>query len=511
MKRRHDRGNILTFGITLLLILLAGMFLVSRLLNDAGQDMNNAVANERSLVNYSRVESEFQRSVSLVGMAAELIADDSEELESAFESAAGVLLQLDSKISRVWLAGIPDRPNLVYSKDRGEAFVSRIPTGQELSTVGQLGDRPGTNGLYRCDSVWIWQVACRKTTDDGELILGADMTLADIFRFMTEQDIYTVRSAYLSIFSSDGTVIFYPDSLRIGKSLQDATEIRYIGEVASSGMTQKRTVLSEYISMPAERTYYALNMGGERWVVAVTVLHFTFTETLDEFHRYTVIIVLVAVILFTALLAYSQYRVRREHSRRLAAEQLSAEQQMNRLLEQVKPHFLFNALNSLYVLIKQDTGLARKFVLKLSAMYRYVLERRLAPLSTVERELDFLCQYMFLQETRFGDQIELDIHVGQEFLQKLIPSMSLQGLVENAIKHNAFSPESPLKIRIFTSNDSIVVENNYVFNERNPIDSTGLGLESLRIIYEYYTSAEVVCGRVGNVFRCVLPLLHSEK
>ena len=93
----------------------------------------------------------------------------------------------------------------------------------------------------------------------------------------------------------------------------------------------------------------------------------------------------------------------------------------------------------------------------------------------------------------------------------LIPSMSLQTLVENAIKHNKITPDNPLRIRIYTRDDRLVIENNYTPRRDSDRSSLGIGLERIRTIYRFYSDQEITVSTEGSVFRCTLPLLPPEK
>ena len=179
------------------------------------------------------------------------------------------------------------------------------------------------------------------------------------------------------------------------------------------------------------------------------------------------------------------------------------------LMLQINPHFLFNSLNSLSVLIGTDSTLAKEFVLKLSKVYRYLLETRNESLSTVKEEIDFTRQYYFLQKIRFGEQLDLTIQVSPLSLEAKIPSMSLQMLVENAIKHNLVTIQNPLHINIHDEGDWLSVENNYQPRGESSEASMGVGFERIRTIYEFYSPEKFVCGCQNGYYVCRLPLLKN--
>ncbi len=117
--------------------------------------------------------------------------------------------------------------------------------------------------------------------------------------------------------------------------------------------------------------------------------------------------------------------------------------QYQSLKDQVRPHFLFNSLSSLATLINTDTSKATQFVHKLSDVYRYVLEQRETELVPLKDDLKFMEDYIFLQKIRFGDNLQIESELDLD-LNRLVIPLSLQMLVENAIKHNEISKDHPL-------------------------------------------------------------------
>ena len=269
-------------------------------------------------------------------------------------------------------------------------------------------------------------------------------------------------------------------------------------------------VHSDFLSSQVFRIYYPLFIGSEKWVIAVNVPQYGNREILDEFHRYTTMIALITVIIFAILLLFAQHKWRKEYRLRRRLEQESMELHLQQLENQINPHFLFNSLNSLSVLIGSDSTLAKEFVLKLSKVYRYLLETRNESLSTVKEEIEFTRQYYFLQKIRFGDQLDLSIHVSQDCFEAKIPSISLQMLVENAIKHNQVTMQNPLRIKIYDRNDCLVVENNYQPRTESSEESMGVGFERIQAIYDFYSNEKFIYNCQNGCYVCRLPLLRKR-
>lgn len=343
-----------------------------------------------------------------------------------------------------------------------------------------------------------------------EFITTGDSTLlGELYLSLTQESLSD--KSYAMILDSRATILYHPDSTLIGTTFGDLAQQSIIHRGGEDGGSEERiSVMSEYLEVECERIFYPLKISNKIWVVAITVPQFTINEQISEFHRYTTIIAVLAALLFSVLLAFSQARWRHEYDLRRKAERESEQLQLQQVIEQVNPHFLFNSLNSLYALINSNTTMAREFVLKLSGVYRYVLERQGNILSPLESEIEFTMKYYFLQKIRFEEQIELHLEVEPTMNQYKIPSMSLQTIVENAIKHNKITPQSPLRITICTHDNCLIIENNYTPREQSNDDSMGVGLERIRSIYNYYTGENIAVTHTADIFRCVLPLLKPQ-
>ncbi len=184
--------------------------------------------------------------------------------------------------------------------------------------------------------------------------------------------------------------------------------------------------------------------------------------------------------------------------------------QYESLKNQVNPHFLFNSLNVLTALVHKDADLSEKFIRQLSDVYRYVLEVSEQELVPLEKELKALEAYVFLLKIRFGNNLTVDIDVPKKEHQ-LIPPLSLQMLVENAVKHNIISKEQPLKISIFReADDRVVVENNLQKKDQQP-HHLGIGLENIKKRYQRFLKEDIIIEEKEGYFRVVLPVIRVEE
>lgn len=180
------------------------------------------------------------------------------------------------------------------------------------------------------------------------------------------------------------------------------------------------------------------------------------------------------------------------------------------LRNQVNPHFLFNSLNTLSSIMYENVDTAANYIRRLSEVYRYVLENRQKDLVSLKTELNFINAYKYLFELRFTDRLKFNIEVADTVKDKLIAPMTLQMLLENAVKHNVISVKKPLIVDIITEGNYIEVKNN--FQPKQPEGySSGMGLQNIKSQYAYLTGNEVEILNTDCEFIVRIPLIDSVK
>lgn len=194
------------------------------------------------------------------------------------------------------------------------------------------------------------------------------------------------------------------------------------------------------------------------------------------------------------------------YSERLKRENIQS--RFETLKNQVNPHFLFNSFNVLTELVYQDADKAANFIQQLAEVYRYVLEKREQEIVSLEDEIDFLEKYIYLQKIRFQSGLNVDIEINDK--KTRIPPMTLQLLVENAIKHNIISEDQPLKIQIVEKEGYLEVINN-IQEKMLHESSSGIGLENIQERYSYLSDREVIINRTAAYFSVKLPLLKIKQ
>ena len=219
-----------------------------------------------------------------------------------------------------------------------------------------------------------------------------------------------------------------------------------------------------------------------------------------------IIFIIIAAIIY-AISFFKAWRVQVQETEQVKSETLALKYKV--LQDQINPHFLFNSLNVLGSLIDIDVAKAKEFNHELSMFYRSVLHFKDQDIISLKEEIDFVKKYIYLQQIRFGEALQVDIIANEKVDGKVIP-LSLQALVENAIKHNEISKANPLKIVVAISDEyELLVENNLQPKELLE-ESSKTGLKNLAGRYEFLTGKKMIITDNDKYFRVSLPLIQIE-
>lgn len=178
------------------------------------------------------------------------------------------------------------------------------------------------------------------------------------------------------------------------------------------------------------------------------------------------------------------------------------------LQNQMSPHFLFNSLNTLTTLIAEDQKIATEFTQKLSDVYRYILANKEKELVLLKDEVQFAEDYLYLLRMRYPENLTATFSVSEEYQKQYIAPLTIQMLVENAIKHNVISKAHPLHIDVYIENGkSVVVKNN--LQSKNVIEkSTKTGLANIRKRYEYFGNNNIDIIATAKNYLVAIPLIN---
>jgi len=197
---------------------------------------------------------------------------------------------------------------------------------------------------------------------------------------------------------------------------------------------------------------------------------------------------------------------------KLKAEDLEKELSQIRfeiLKSQINPHFMFNSLNVLSGLIEKDVSKAQVFIDEFSTIYRYVLETIEKPVVSLNDELGFVRSYIYLQKMRYGEFLTISINLPANLLSMLLPPLSLQLVMENAIKHNSINQSQPLCIDIYGDKDGLIVKNN-IQSKISSYASTGLGQNNLIKRYAMISESIPRFTIESNHYIAKLPLIKND-
>ncbi|MGD1841971.1 MAG: sensor histidine kinase [Thermonemataceae bacterium] len=284
--------------------------------------------------------------------------------------------------------------------------------------------------------------------------------------------------------------------------------VRILGRTVPLNLIKWKVLLSifSFLILPAIFFWVQIQFRGERLE--------SFDELLArrQFFFSRIIIENLTIVVTTLFIFWIYQLMRQNHRVSLANERLekeNAKAKFEALKTQVNPHFLFNSLYTLTSLIDRDTAAAKKFTYDLSEVYRYVLDRGRRDLVTLQEELNFAHAFLAMLQSRFEKAIVIHEKIDEKHLQKLIPPLSLQILLENAIKHNIFDHKQPLEIRLSAiGTNKLIVSNN--LNIRPQVKkSSQVGLYNLNQRYQFLSNQELIIKKQVESFEVVLPLLDK--
>lgn len=204
---------------------------------------------------------------------------------------------------------------------------------------------------------------------------------------------------------------------------------------------------------------------------------------------------------------YMIYLIRQSQQVQVENQQLRAENLLNQyeaLKSQLNPHMLFNSLNTLRSLIRETPGKAQEYLQELSRVLRYTLQENECRSVTLREEMDFVNAYIFLLKMRYEDNLVFDIDLGKEHESKQLPPMSVQLLIENAVKHNEISNRHSLTISVRSDHDSLTVSNP-IQPKLTHSGGTGIGLVNLSKRYNLLYKKDISIKEDASIFSCNNP------
>jgi len=189
----------------------------------------------------------------------------------------------------------------------------------------------------------------------------------------------------------------------------------------------------------------------------------------------------------------------------------SIKSQLEALKNHLDPHFLFNNLNILSSLIDKDKDLSQAYLEKFAEIYRVILQSNVTEVIPLSKEMDFINAYIYLIKIRFEENIEISSQLDSTAKSKMLPPLTLQMLVENAIKHNIITESKPLKIEIYSDNGQYLVVKNNLNPKPTTQNDSGSGLENIENRYAYFTNEKIKLKNDGDYFTVEVPLIEMDE
>jgi len=375
-------------------------------------------------------------------------------------------------------------------KIAGEAGIEKIDA--DLNTIAR--DRRGgvwiasRNGLFRFYNY------NKGVSNKPTLILKAVYTFmkqsVNLSDSIFEYNQNNISIEYVGLWYSNPELVSY--------------QYRLLGYSTSWIPTQDRIVTFPNLP-PGKYTFEVIaGLGGQFNHQAVLTYKFRIMKPMWKENWFVLSIIVFVFLTLIFIIRDRDIRLRKLES--LKKEKV--EYQFATLKSQVNPHFLFNSFNTLIAIIESDKDNAISYVEKLSDYFRNLLQHRDKDVISLKEELSMVETYYFLQQKRFGDALNLVIDIPDDWLEKFaLPPLSLQLLIENAVKHNAVSHESPLTVLVNTVGENSLVVKNTLNPKMNPEPSTGIGLQNIISRVQLVSGKNVNVSFIDDSFVVEIPLI----
>lgn len=216
------------------------------------------------------------------------------------------------------------------------------------------------------------------------------------------------------------------------------------------------------------------------------------------------ILLIVYSVIYFAFYSYYSFATLQIESVKQERKQIDL--QLKALKSQLSPHFLFNSLNTISSLVHTNTKKSELFVRKLASMYQFMLNSYHSMLISLEEELQFVASYQYLLETRFENKLKIEIEIPKDLHQTKIPPLTIQMLIENAVKHNTMDLHNPLHVSVYVEGNNVCIKNNIT---EEPINRTSfhIGLKNINTRYLLLAKKGILISN-GNIFLVKIPIIR---
>jgi two-component system, LytTR family, sensor kinase len=233
-----------------------------------------------------------------------------------------------------------------------------------------------------------------------------------------------------------------------------------------------------------------------------------YSDIIAKTYIITVIAIVIYSVIYFALYSYNQYTVVHLEGAKNQRRQLIL--QFEALKSQLSPHYLFNSLNTISSLVFKDAFLAEDFIRRLASSYQYILRNNEKQFVTLEDEVEFVKSYNYLLQVRFENNLKLEINLPPNIMDSKIPPLTLQMLVENAVKHNIITKDKPLNIYISAIDNTDIRIINTKTEAPQKIKSFHVGLDNIKERYRFFTDRKIKI-EDNNSYTVLLPVIKNNQ
>ncbi|MEZ0183309.1 sensor histidine kinase [Flavobacterium oncorhynchi] len=510
-----SRRAFLIYVIISILITVTSVYILSKLITDLTEQASEDMAQRSFYKKQEFMSQEFSKFLEQENQIKHILNISNSSNLSTNLKVLSSLQATNAMITNNWFQINDDKiqfgitfPSDLRKKEAAD-FILKNKNANHVSTV-----------IFQ-NKQWLWRIYFKLTSKNTVVRYGYDINLKNLHAYLSTID--KTVSNYAFVFDKTGACIFHPDLKFVGKNIFDVSSVKPSDTIFSKKKDfVKRITMSEFLKLDVIRFTKKLDIKGSRWFVSVNSPKIFEVENVSLIKKYSTWIYSITTVMLLLIFYIFSYANRRAYTEKeiveneknkllVENEKIIKEKaliQLQQLKEQINPHFLFNSLNSLYMLIGSDVKTAQKFTLNLSRIYRYLIdppEKNIVPL---KQELLFIEKYIFLQQTRFKEELFFSIQIeDQEALEKFIPYLALQVVIENAIKHNKATQETPLKTQILIQKDQVIITNN-LQKKADSEPGTKFGLNYLNSIYQFYSKTNFETSEKEGNFVCILPLIH---
>lgn len=491
----------------ILIITIGALFFLSLSINKTNEENNRLASTKNFQQKYKALEAELLRIDQHENSLSRLVKmTETPKLSSTFETV-NQLNQTTGLFQSHWFVMLDSTNNPInsFGINHSNPLLDYLINNHSLSN---------NSAIYKSNDSLFWTIASKYDySNNNTIYYGFTLNLQRVHEYLSTIDVVTPNYAY--IFDKRGLCIFHPEIEMIGKNVYEFSNITSNDTAQAGNIKNPPIILSEYLNIDTYRFIDRFKSDFFDGYISINFPKVNMDENLQPIKSNTYWIFIITVFLIACI----SYFFNRANKKAYAEKELLAVEnekfnkekalvQLQQLKDQINPHFLFNSLNSLYMLVDINPKEAKKFTLHLSRIYRYLIHPPSENLIKLEEELNFIKEYINLQQIRFSKELSFEVDdFTSDDLHKYIPYLGLQIAVENALKHNIATKEFPLIIKITKVDSNIFVINN-LQKKQNFERPSNFGHEYLRKIYAFYGEKHFEIEESQKYYICKLPLIE---